>query len=163
MKTILTLFVLLFSSSVFADDISDFQIEGMSVGDSALDFFTEENINKNEWDYYVDKTFTPVQMDNIHFFKTYDAVDFDYKTGDKKYTIYSLRGVLIYDDNNIADCYKKMDKIIYELKQFFINATFNGAYLQMHSMLWGPLNRTPWYGDIPQTNPDELTKYGDIP
>ena len=28
-----------------ADDISEFEIEGMSIGDSALDFFSEEQIN----------------------------------------------------------------------------------------------------------------------
>ena len=42
MKTLLTLFVVLFSSSVLAEDISDFQIEGMSIGDSLLDYFSEE-------------------------------------------------------------------------------------------------------------------------
>ena len=47
MKTLLTLFVLFFSSSVFADDISDSQIEGMSVGDSLLDYFSEKEINDN--------------------------------------------------------------------------------------------------------------------
>ena len=44
MKILLTLFVLLFSPSVLAEDISDFQIEGMSVGDSLLDYFSEEEI-----------------------------------------------------------------------------------------------------------------------
>ena len=46
MKILLTLFVLLFSSSVFADDISDFQIEGISVGNSALDYMSEKEIKK---------------------------------------------------------------------------------------------------------------------
>ena len=44
MKTFLVLFVLLFSSSVFADDISDFEIEGISIGDSLLDYMTEDEI-----------------------------------------------------------------------------------------------------------------------
>ena len=46
MKTLLTLFVLLFSSSVFTDDISDFEIEGISIGDSLLDYMTEEKIKE---------------------------------------------------------------------------------------------------------------------
>ena len=37
---------LLSSPSVFADDISDFEIEGMSIGDSLLDYMTEEKILK---------------------------------------------------------------------------------------------------------------------
>ena len=44
MKILLTLFVLLFSSSVVAEDISDFEIEGMSIGDSLLDYFSEKKI-----------------------------------------------------------------------------------------------------------------------
>ena len=44
MKFFLTLFVLLFSSSVVADDISDFEIEGISIGDSLLDYMSEEEI-----------------------------------------------------------------------------------------------------------------------
>ena len=31
----------------FADDIRDFQIEGMSIGDSLLDYFSEEEIKTN--------------------------------------------------------------------------------------------------------------------
>ena len=46
MKILLTLFVLFFSSSVVAEDISDFQIEGMSIGDSLLDYLSEEKILK---------------------------------------------------------------------------------------------------------------------
>lgn len=45
MKAILTLFVLLFSSSVVADDISDYEIEGMSIGDSLTDYYSEKEIS----------------------------------------------------------------------------------------------------------------------
>ena len=44
MKTLLTLFVLFFSSLLFADDISDFEIEGMSVGDSLLEIVSKDHI-----------------------------------------------------------------------------------------------------------------------
>ena len=37
---------LLSSPSVFAEDISDFEIEGMSIGDSLLDYMTEDEILK---------------------------------------------------------------------------------------------------------------------
>ena len=44
MKILLTLFVLLFSSSVVSEDISDFEIEGMSIGDSLLEHMSEDEI-----------------------------------------------------------------------------------------------------------------------
>ena len=45
-KLLILLFSLFFLSttSVFADDISDFQIEGINIGDSLLDFMTEDEI-----------------------------------------------------------------------------------------------------------------------
>jgi len=50
----LYLFLLLFSfqASSWADDITDFQIEGMSIGDSLLDHFSKSQINKAEKIYF---------------------------------------------------------------------------------------------------------------
>ena len=47
MKVFITVLVLIFSfqSWTKADDIRDFQIEGMSIGDSLLDFFGKNQIN----------------------------------------------------------------------------------------------------------------------
>ena len=47
MKILLTLFILLFPSSLFSEEISDFQIEGMSIEDSALDFFSLQELTDN--------------------------------------------------------------------------------------------------------------------
>ena len=47
MKKLLVLlfsFFLLSSQTVFADDISKFEIEGVSIGDSLLDYMTEKEI-----------------------------------------------------------------------------------------------------------------------
>ena len=48
MKKLLLILILTlsFQSLAKADDISDFQIEGMSIGDSALDYFTKDEITK---------------------------------------------------------------------------------------------------------------------
>ena len=60
MKKLLVLlfsFFLFSSHYVFADDISDFSIEGISIGDSLLDYMTEDEIleeielNKNDYLY----------------------------------------------------------------------------------------------------------------
>ena len=49
MRVFITVLVLIFcfQSLTKADDISDFEIEGMSIGDSLLDYFTEREINKS--------------------------------------------------------------------------------------------------------------------
>ena len=48
MRTFIAVLVLIFSlqSWTKADDISDFQIEGMSIGDTLIDFFTKKEIRK---------------------------------------------------------------------------------------------------------------------
>ena len=63
LSTYLFLILFSFSAPSFADDIRDFQIEGMSVGDSLLDYFNEEEINNNivDWDIK-DNTFTQVEF-----------------------------------------------------------------------------------------------------
>ena len=121
MKILLTLFFLFFSFSVVADEISDFEIEGISIGDSALKFFTEKHIKKYRVDYYDDKTFTAVENDKLSFFETYDAVTFRYKTNDKEYIIAGLTGVLIFK-NNVQECYLEMDQIFDDLSVMFRNA-----------------------------------------
>ena len=62
MRVFLAVLFLIFSlqSWTKADDISDFQIEGMSIGDSALDYFSEKEIKahlKDVYSYKKDKTF----------------------------------------------------------------------------------------------------------
>ena len=116
MKKLLMLFVLLFSSFVFADDISDFKIEGMSVGDSALNFFTKKHIEDNTFDY-PNKKFMIVQNDGPLFFKKYDAVDFHYKTDDPNYIIQNISGIIFY--NNFDECNNKLDIIVEELSEVF--------------------------------------------
>ena len=118
------LFLLLFSfqTSSWADDIRDFQIEGMTVGDSLLDYFTEDEIKnalKNQ--YPNSKKYTVRLFDSLPKFEVYDGVQATYKTNDKKYKIYGLEGVLWFDttDNNIKNCYKKKDEIVKEITEFF--------------------------------------------
>ena len=54
MKIILSLLIIIFSVQPWtkADDIRDFEIEGMSIGDSLLDYFTEDIILNNDLDFH---------------------------------------------------------------------------------------------------------------
>jgi hypothetical protein len=116
---LILILTLSFQTVIKADDIKDFKLEGMSIGDSALDFFNKKAIEGNTWEY-PNKKFNRVQNDDYDFFKTYDAVDFHYKYNDKKYIIHSISGVLLYE-NNIEQCYDKMDKIILDIQRVFSN------------------------------------------
>ena len=126
MKILLTLFVLLFPSSVVADDISDFQIEGMSVGDSLLKYFSADQIKSEielKSDVYVklgfDKSF--VEVDFFSKEKTYDQLSFWIKPEDPKYIIYSISGKILYE-RNIDQCYEKLNEIVNEFSSMFKDA-----------------------------------------
>ena len=123
MKILLTLFFLLFSSSVLAEDISDFQLEGISIGDSALDFFSEKEIIKGIKDYgYKDNSFVEVEIYQDPSFKIYENIQIAIKANDKKYIIYKLVG-FNFEDNAFLKCFKKVDKISEEISLIFKNAT----------------------------------------
>jgi len=109
MKTLLTLFVLLFSSSLFAEDISDFEIEGISIGESALDFFSEDEIKKHI-SYYKNKSFYTSTFHEYHFFEQYDSIMLSFKSDDKNFIIYSIGGTINYT-NNIDECDAKKSEI----------------------------------------------------
>ena len=114
LSTYLFLLFFSFQTPSWADDIRDFQIEGMSIGDSALNYFSEELIEKNKRNYYKNKKFTPVEIEYLKRYEVYEVVNFNYKTDDKNFKIYSLGGAIDYS-NNISDCHKKMDEIVVEL------------------------------------------------
>ena len=102
-----------FQALTKADDAKSITIEGISIGDSALDFFSKQDIEKNTFDFYKIKKFVPVQMNKLDFFNTYDAVDFNYKAGDKNFEIVSIDGVLLIRDP--IKCEKKLDQIIKDI------------------------------------------------
>ena len=137
-KRLLLIIILTFSlpSWAIAGDIRDFEIEGISIGNSALKYFTKDLIKKNSFDYYNDKTFTPVQMPTLPFYEQYDYVDFDFKTNDKKYIIHALYGVINYE-KNINDCYNQMDEIVDSMMILFDNVEVNEKYDEMRPELTG--------------------------
>jgi len=122
LSSYLFLVLLSFSAPSFADDIRDFQIEGMSIGDSLLDYFSEDeiknNIMKNYYKYKSNKKFIAVEFNEFPFFKTYENVGVHEKSDDKKYKIYEIGGFDFYKEN-IDDCYKKQNEIDKELSKIF--------------------------------------------
>ena len=114
----LFLFLFGFSAPSFADDIRDFQIEGMSVGDSMLDFLSEEKIKDNVQDFYKSNEFIPVWIEGSYFKSTmYEKIEFNYKNGDKNYVIYNVSGLTF--PKNINDCYEKQIEILNDLDEMF--------------------------------------------
>mgnify|MGYP001328758050 CR=1 FL=1 len=124
MKRLLLILILTlsFQSWAKADDIRDFEIEGMSIGDSLLDYFTQKEILKNNVSYYKDKKYTTFEMPLLSKSKSYDFIQVVYKAKDKQYKIYSLSGALDCQDN-FKICEKSWEIVLQDLTKFFSNNT----------------------------------------
>jgi len=116
LSTYLFLILFSFSAPSFADEIQDFEIEGITIGGSLLDHMSEEEIKENVAYIYPDKKFTILLYKKST--ETYDSgVGATYKSEDKKYKIYGVQGRLRF--MNIEDCYEKQDKIEKEISSMF--------------------------------------------
>ena len=93
----------MWSNVVFANDIKDFEIEGMSIETSLLNFFKEEKIISSKRNYnYSQSGFYAVGFDKEDFFETYDTLEIHLKTYDKSYKIYSIDGLIFYRKLNLV-------------------------------------------------------------
>lgn len=114
---IVLIFIFSLQSWTKADDITDFQIEGMSIGDSLLNYINIEKINISKRNYFDDerKYYVVGISDNLN---SYDVVDLYLKTGDNKYIIRTMGGIL---DLSGSKCFSKKEEIAKELENFFPN------------------------------------------
>jgi len=130
MRIFIAVIVLIFSLQSFtkADDIRDLKIEGMSVGDSLLDYFSEKVIKNNLIDYdYKDKEFSTAEFLKADFYyELYDIVIVNFKTNDKNYIIYAVGGVVDY--KNINKCYEEKNKIAEEISSLLKDAKKEEAH-----------------------------------
>ena len=143
MKKLLAILILILTLQTpsQADDISDFHIEGISVGDSLLDYFSKEKIEiekKSEYVFiYKDNKFMdigigpdPQQWSLVKEFDLYDDAAITIKPNDKSYEIYSIAGRIFC--NNIKVCKSKQKEITSELKILFGDQTRFETYKDPH-------------------------------
>jgi len=117
-KIFLLFFVIFFSlktSISYSNDIKDFTIEGMSIGDSALNFFSEKEIINNNMNYYTKDDYITIGLNNHPLLDQYEWLQISFKKNDKKYIIESLDGVLSFR-NDFNGCLKKKSQIVLEIK-----------------------------------------------
>jgi hypothetical protein len=120
MKRLLLILILTlsFQSWTKADDIRDFQIEGMSIGDSALDFFSKSELNNaHEIKDYKNKKYRYYFL-SFDKSQTYEYIQITVKPSDRKFIIQAIDGHIFFY-NNINDCYKKMSNIKKEVDNVF--------------------------------------------
>ena len=117
------LFLLFFSfqTSSWSNDIEDFEVEGFSIGDSLLDYYSEREIESWKKTFYPGSKKFYMAGDKKNFSSNiYDNLTFHLKSNDKKYIIYSLKGVKSFP-NNLKACKKMKNEVTDETSSLLGN------------------------------------------
>ena len=118
MKRLLLILILTLSFQTFAkaDDISDFEIEGISLGDNLLDHFNIEELKQQL--KKTNTTYTSKKIKRTWFliedYKTYKQIGIHYKV-DGSYEIVNISGTIIYKDIN--QCNPQLKKIVNDIEK----------------------------------------------
>ena len=120
---LILILTLSFQSWTMADDIRDFKIEGISIGDSLLNFVSKKKIENKEKGFYPSSKNFYIIFAELKSFETYDKVVVTLKSNDKLYKIYGIGGAIdIY--RNTKTCLSKQKEIKKDLINLFPNIKY---------------------------------------
>ena len=100
--------VLSFQTLSLADNIRYFQIEGMKIGDSALEYFSESQLEDSEqgWHNYSYNEYSTSYMPGKGIYSWFLV---SYKNDDDNFIIKALAAGLEKKNYNINECNNKLD------------------------------------------------------
>ena len=117
MKKIFIIFIFfVFStqSSLNADDIRDFEIEGISIGDSLLSFGSIDQINSIKSTQQYKSKYTIYDIEKIIDTNTYDYMSLTTKNNDKNFIVTSVAGIINY--TKLDECLEQQKQISKEIE-----------------------------------------------
>ena len=118
MKKIFVLILLLIPTSAISknyDNIYDFEIDGIAMGESLLNYYSLEEINNfivtnyPSSDKFIE--LSTLAKSNSNYYQ----LNFSVKNDDNKFILYGLSGYMRFNDA-IDDCLNHKDKIVKDLK-----------------------------------------------
>ena len=112
-----------------ANEVKEFQIEGISLGDSALDHFTKKDFANSFSQSYPGNKFRYIRFKKKFTF--YDEVQITVKPSDSEKIIYSIEGIK-YFNNNITKCLEEKKLVMQDIRKIFKGATFNPESIRPH-------------------------------
>ena len=112
--------VLSFQTLSLADNIRYFQIEGMKIGDSALDYFSESQLEDNEqgWHNYSYKEYSTSLMPGKGIYNWFLVT---YKNDDDNFIIKALAAGLEKKNYNTKECNNNLDVAALDISESFKN------------------------------------------
>tara|TARA_B100000401_G_scaffold427343_1_gene358826 strand:- start:181 stop:807 length:627 start_codon:yes stop_codon:yes gene_type:complete len=112
--------VLLTSTNAYTDNIKDFKIENINIGDSALDYFTESQLDNSELDWF-NYSYKEYSTSLLPGRGIYDWFKITYKNEDYNYIIEGLAGIVVKKNYEEDKCNKQLDSTALNLSKLFKN------------------------------------------
>ena len=131
----------------FANNIEDFQIEGINIGDSLLKYFSKNKIEASKQNYfplYPGEKFGVITLYDKDKLKEFDAVSVTVKPKDQNYKIYSISGRTRFD-NKINKCKIRMKSILKDVSEILENLNYRE---ENHPHLADPTGNSMTYGYV---------------
>ena len=116
----LIIWILIFQNHCLADNIRYFQIEGMKIGDSALNYFSESQLEDNEqgWHNYSYKEYSTSFMPGKGIYNWFLV---SYKNDDNNFIIEAIAGGLEKKNYDNKECNNKLDDVALNISTSFQN------------------------------------------
>ncbi|MDC0200321.1 hypothetical protein OAJ40_00390 [Candidatus Pelagibacter sp.] len=111
---------LLASTSAHSDNIKDFKIENISIGESALDYFTETEIENGELDWF-NYSYKEYSTSLVSGKGIYDWFKISYKSNDANFKIEGLVGIVVKKNYNKDKCNQELDTAALNVSVLFKN------------------------------------------
>ena len=122
MRIIVTLIILIFKfqSLAKADNIKEFEIEGVSIGNSLLNFANESVIKSSiSIQQYPNDKYTIYEADKFLQIEKYDYMALTTLKNDKDYIVTSMSGIINYDKlQNCLDLKKEIQNSIEKIIKY---------------------------------------------
>ena len=120
MRRLLLILILTFNfqSLTKADDIRDFEIEGISIGDSLLKHYNLNEISNFFRNNYNNDKFYKLEIADqslLDKLEKYDSISFHFKKNDNKYIVQNIGGIIFY--NKIDNCLNEKKIITKEISE----------------------------------------------
>ena len=116
----LVISILTLQNSSLANDIRDFKMEGMSIGDSALSYFDERQLEDGEqgWHNFSHEEYSTSLMSGKGI---YDWFLVSYRNDDDNFKIEALVGGLEIINYSNKECNNRLDSVAFSISESFKN------------------------------------------
>ena len=123
------------NAKAHTDNIKDFNIENISIGDSALDYFTEKQIENSEIDWF-NYSYKDYSTSLLPGKGIYDWFKLTYRNNDDYFKILGIVGIIVKKKYISEECNYQLDTAALEISKIFKDA--QKEQKQIYNIVYDP-------------------------